>query len=125
MASPSLASTIESQRRSEAAADFTIGSSFLQTGHVGETKNTSVERGEGVPRLTARPSRSVSANTGALAPTAGPVSIISAPSGETRSYSTPIWRASAKTTKASATTATHSTRFETMRMSVMAASRVR
>src|SRR5204863_478720 len=96
---PSLASTIPSQSPSRRATWRSTGRSVLQTGQVGERKKRSVLRpsAPGPPRSRTVPVRSRARTTGAGSPTAGPFPTMSAPAGATRSWSTPIWRASAAT----------------------------
>src|SRR5438552_2664934 len=118
---PSLASTIPSQSPSRRATWRSTGRSVLQTGQVGERKKRSVLRpsAPGPPRSRTVPVRSRARTTGAGSPTAGPFPTMSAPAGATRSWSTPIWRASAATTHARRTTTSHKTAFETRSACVM------
>ncbi|KAG1221735.1 hypothetical protein G6F68_020840 [Rhizopus microsporus] len=81
---------MRSQALSVLATDLRMGSSFLHTGQVGDRKNSSWLCCPRSPTVMRRPSRSGSAKRGAASPTAGPLSIVSAPIGATRSYSTPI-----------------------------------
>jgi hypothetical protein len=67
---------MSSQSRSLARTDFRIGRSFLQTGHVGETKKTRVLRSFVPPIETAPPLRLSSAKAGETAPIFGPESLL-------------------------------------------------
>ena len=98
------------RRRSLRANERPTGSSFLHIGQVGETNRSSWLRPSALPAADAGPCarRDRRGRTrGAGSPISTAVRVVRAPSGATRSCSTPICRARARTTAASATTTIH------------------
>src|ERR671910_1354106 len=91
------------------AAAGSEGKIRSQTGHVGDT-NVRSRRAPGPPMMTVVPSRPAAVLDASGSPSAGPSSSISsAPTGEIRRWSTPIWRASAMTTRVKTASRIHCT----------------
>jgi hypothetical protein len=90
----------EPHASSPAAARRTVGSSVLHIGQVGDAKKRACAASglRAPPIFTAAPDSAGASSTGAASPVSGPLAVASAPSGASRSCSTPTWRASAATT---------------------------
>ena len=93
-------STIATPRRSLRAKERATGKQLLahRAGRRDEQQELAAPvRARRPPMCSGRPARSITSNCGAGWPTSTAVRVLSAPSGATRSCSTPIWRASAAT----------------------------